>query len=134
MEMLMRKVIQNRLREFRTASEYTQQDVAVYLSITRQGYAHYESGRRDPDLETLIKLSELYQVSILDFITPSSNELSSSTLREDMNFRETKDGLEKMVFLTPDEKMLLHFYKDLTSAEKKEILSLLKIKVKGKGE
>lgn len=132
--MIMRKVIQNRLREFRTASEYTQQDVAVYLSITRQGYAHYESGRRDPDLETLIKLSELYQVSILDFITPSSNELSPPILREDMNYGEAEDGLEKIVFLTPDEKMLLRFYKDLTPSEKKEILSLLKIKVKGKGE
>lgn len=42
----------------------TQQDLADYLGISRQAYSNYESGRREPDYETLLKLGEYFNCSV----------------------------------------------------------------------
>lgn len=55
------------LRSLRKEQNKTQQDVATYLGITYQAYAHYESGRREPDPVTLNKLADYFEVSV-DFL------------------------------------------------------------------
>lgn len=62
------KDIQNVLKEFRIKNKYTQEFVAKYLNITQQAYANYERGKRLPDIEKLIMLADLYNVS-LDILT-----------------------------------------------------------------
>ena len=47
------------LYEYRKANALTQKDVSEYLNISRQAYSNYETGKRDPDLGLLVKLSEL---------------------------------------------------------------------------
>ena len=48
----------------RKESHATQQEVADYLGISRQAYGNYESGKREPDYETLLKLGEYFNCSI----------------------------------------------------------------------
>ena len=62
------KDIQNVLKEYREKNNYTQEYIAEYLHITQQGYANYENGKRLPDIEKLIMLADLYNIS-LDIIT-----------------------------------------------------------------
>ena len=57
-----------KLKKLRLASGYTQADVADKLNISRQGYQHYESGRRTPSTETLNALAEIYHIQIYDLI------------------------------------------------------------------
>ena len=52
-----------RLRELREAKKLTQKDVALYINKTPQAYSLYERGERDPDIETINKLAECFQVS-----------------------------------------------------------------------
>ena len=47
------------LYNYREAHNYTQEKVSKYLNITRQAYSNYETGKRDPDVRLLVKLSEL---------------------------------------------------------------------------
>ncbi|MBP2097279.1 transcriptional regulator with XRE-family HTH domain [Enterococcus rivorum] len=42
----------------------TQQQVAQKLGITRQSISKWENNRGYPDIENLIRLSEVYQVSV----------------------------------------------------------------------
>lgn len=42
----------------RKALKKTQQEMADYLGISRQAYSNYETGKREPDYETLLKLGE----------------------------------------------------------------------------
>lgn len=42
----------------------TQKEIAEHLGISRQAYANYESGNREPDINTLKLLSEYFEVSI----------------------------------------------------------------------
>jgi transcriptional regulator with XRE-family HTH domain len=52
------------LREIRTRKGYSQLKVAMDLNISREAISFYETGKRSPDVEMLIKLSEYFNVSI----------------------------------------------------------------------
>lgn len=66
--------VSSKLKEIRLKKSKSQQEVADYLEITRQAYSHYEVGRRKPDYETLLKLAEFYEVSVLDFLFNEEKE------------------------------------------------------------
>lgn len=51
----------------RKAKGYSQQKVAMDLSISREALSYYENGRRSPDIAMLRKMSEYFNVSI-DFL------------------------------------------------------------------
>ncbi|MFS5413805.1 helix-turn-helix transcriptional regulator [Streptococcus agalactiae] len=53
-----------RLRDLREDRDLTQKQVAEYLSFTHSAYAKIERGERILSAEILIKLSNLYSVSI----------------------------------------------------------------------
>ena len=52
------------LREIRKKKNYNQLKVAMELNITRETLSHYENGKRNPDLETLVSLSNYFNKSI----------------------------------------------------------------------
>ena len=53
-----------KLKELRLKSKFSQQAVASQLGITQQAYANYESGKREPDNESLIALANIFGVSV----------------------------------------------------------------------
>ena len=52
----------SKLKEARKAKGLNQIDVAVELNIPRSTLANYESGRTEPDIETLGKLIVFYKI------------------------------------------------------------------------
>ena len=60
------------LKELRNKAKKSQQEVADYLGVSRQAYSHYETGKREPDLETLLKLGEYFECSIDEMLRPSN--------------------------------------------------------------
>ena len=63
----MREILAQRLRQLRDEFHYTQQEVAIYSDITEQAYQNYERMTREPKLEILIRIADLYNVS-LDYL------------------------------------------------------------------
>lgn len=57
----------DRLEELRDIHNLTQVEIANILGVARTTYAGYESGTREMDYKTLIKLADFYKVS-LDYI------------------------------------------------------------------
>ena len=57
------------LREIRIKKGYTQLKVAMDLNISREALSYYENGRRSPDLQMLVLMSEYFDVSIDYLIT-----------------------------------------------------------------
>lgn len=55
---------------------YTQLQVAVYCDITEKTYQNYELMTREPKLEILIKIADLYKVS-LDYLVGRTNQKQS---------------------------------------------------------
>ncbi|MED2945468.1 helix-turn-helix transcriptional regulator [Bacillus swezeyi] len=53
-----------RLKKCRKLKGYSQEEMAGFLGITRQGYGKYEIGKSEPDIPTLEKLSNILGVSV----------------------------------------------------------------------
>lgn len=51
------------LKKLRLEKHLLQKDVAQYLGLTTKAYCFYELGEREPSIETLIKLCDLFEVS-----------------------------------------------------------------------
>jgi len=54
----------NRLRQLRKEKGLTQAELAKLLSIGESTISFYESGKRQPDYETLIRIADLFNVSV----------------------------------------------------------------------
>ncbi len=61
------KKFQARLLEQRTLHKLTQCQIAKYLHITQPSYIRYENGTAEPSIDTLIRLADLFDVS-LDYL------------------------------------------------------------------
>ena len=62
--MRVRKMAYHRIRDLRTDHDLNQQQVAEYLGMSQTGYSKYEVGTNDIPTQILIKLAQLYDVSI----------------------------------------------------------------------
>lgn len=57
------------LKKVRKEKGVSQLKVAMDLAISREALSHYETGRRSPDIETLLILSRYFNVSVDYLIT-----------------------------------------------------------------
>lgn len=58
----------NNIKEIRMQHGMTQAQVARELNISRQAYYNYETGKREADYETLLRLGELFGCSVEELI------------------------------------------------------------------
>lgn len=113
------------LYNYREAHNYTQEKVSKYLNITRQAYSNYETGKRDPDVRLLVKLSELYGITlnqlILDSYTPS-------VIRESRPPYQTavEPHNNTALFLTEEEAELILKYRNASDEDRYIVQKLLK--------
>ena len=52
------------LRAIRKSKGFSQVKVSLDLNISREAISNYETGKRSPDVEMLVKFSDYYNVSI----------------------------------------------------------------------
>ncbi|MCI9075515.1 MAG: helix-turn-helix domain-containing protein [Dorea sp.] len=63
-------IISRYLQFLRKSYGYTQADLAKQLNVSRQAVSKWETGAAVPDLETLLKISKLYDITINDILEP----------------------------------------------------------------
>ncbi len=66
------------IKKIRSLKNYTQQHLADILGLTRAAVSSYEEGRAEPKIETLMRASQIFGVSVDDFINKklTVNEVS----------------------------------------------------------
>jgi len=57
------------LKNIRKIRNLNQQKVALDLNLSREALSHYENGKREPSLNTLVLMSKYFNVSINYLIT-----------------------------------------------------------------
>lgn len=62
-----KSIFTSRLKELRIKEEFPQEVIACMIGVARSTYACYESGKNEPDIATLIKIANIYGVS-LDYL------------------------------------------------------------------
>lgn len=70
------------LKSLRKTKKYNQQQVADKLGITRQAYTNYESGKRVPEVQTLEKLAQLFDVSVDYLLGRSANPEAEMLIKQ----------------------------------------------------
>lgn len=73
-------MLRNRLRELREEADITQKEIAAYLNISHSTYNRYECSSREPDLDTLIRLADYFDISLDELVgrkAPNSIDLLS---------------------------------------------------------
>ncbi len=63
-------IISKYLHFLRKSRNYTQDELAQKLDISRQAVSKWETGAAIPDLEVLLKISKLYDITINDILEP----------------------------------------------------------------
>lgn len=88
-----------RIAMLRRESGMSQMELAKYLKLSQQTISKYENGKADPDKDTLIKLSELFNVST-DYIIGNSDKRDHSelTYKDNRDIAKTVDLLRDQVY------------------------------------
>lgn len=60
----MKNNLHNVLKKLRTEKNVTQTEVAEALNISQRTYSNYETGSREPSLDTLIEMADYYNISL----------------------------------------------------------------------
>lgn len=131
--------LSSKLKELRKAHGFNQEFVASCLSIARQTYSHYENGRRTPSYDVMVKLAELYQISLDSLISePADNRAlpksqhsqanpSAESLSDFLAFCNDPANELKLKYLNQKEKELLYYFKQIATPDKWEFLEFAKI-------
>ncbi|WP_203262154.1 helix-turn-helix domain-containing protein [Streptococcus uberis] len=81
-------MIENQIKELRKKDNLTQEDLALKLNISRQTISKWEQGMSEPDIQSIIKISQLFNVST-DFLLTGENkneDLTQISHEYKMNF------------------------------------------------
>lgn len=67
-------MINTNLKRLRKIHQYTQEEIAEKLNVSRQSVAKWESGESTPDIDSCIKLTKLYNVKLDDLVNHSEEK------------------------------------------------------------
>ncbi|EAG7317706.1 XRE family transcriptional regulator [Listeria monocytogenes] len=86
----------NRLKQLRKNSNKTQEDISKILGISRGAYSHIENGRNEPDMETIVKLANIFGVST-DYLLGRSNNGFIDTIAAHIDSNATEEEMEEIL-------------------------------------
>lgn len=89
-----------RLKDLRKAHKMTQAQLADELGITQANISRYEAGEHGPDFETLIKLSEVFNVNLEELVFSagfSKGEMEFMIDANKISVEELRDKYELVV-------------------------------------
>ena len=75
-------MFQYNVKKYRQAKHLSQEDFAMKLCVVRQTVSKWEKGLSLPDVEMLLKIAGVLEVSVSDLLVENANTRSS----ENMNF------------------------------------------------
>ena len=94
--------IGTKIKEARIEARLTQEQVAEELGISRQTMSNWENNKTYPDIINVIKMSDLYKVS-LDYLLKGSEERQMTNymeyLEESTNTVKSKTNLSKIILI-----------------------------------
>ena len=86
-------LIGERLTELRIKQNMTQEEFAEYMCVTRQSVSKWETDKAYPDVEKLIKIAELYNVSLDYLVTGKDNFVQVDKISENNSKIEISDSI-----------------------------------------
>lgn len=127
---MMEKIcINERLRELRIKSGYTQYQIAKILNIDRSTYSYYEIGKTTPDINVLITLAKIFNIPINEMLADEevpANVADSNAPR----FYRNKKNTSHIYELSNKEKELVGSFRVCSPEAQERILEFVKNNMK----
>lgn len=86
------------LRELREENKMTQEDLGKLINVTKQAIYNYEKGDNEPNLTTLVKLSDIFNVS-LDFLLGRTKQRQNLLIKNQLLLDTLNDKNKKRILL-----------------------------------
>lgn len=119
--------LKENLRSLRHRHNYTQQQISSRLNISRQAYSNYETGKRIPDIDILIRLADIYGLSLEQLIALPCSE--DETVSEGAGPYFTGMLIENgdTIYLTKEEVSLLLHYRNTSEDDRRLVRKVLNL-------
>ena len=90
-----------KIKKARIKANFTQEQVADTLGVSRQTISNWENEKTYPDIVSVVKMSELYEIS-LDHLLKEEKAMSNylGYLEESTNVVKSKDKLSKLILVS----------------------------------
>lgn len=115
------------LRRLRADHEYTQTQIGAKLNISRQAYSNYETGKRIPDLDILIRIANLYHVTLEQLIMQPCSGAGVINQNSGPYYVGMEIESADTIYLTNEEVELLSHYRNADEDERKLTRKVLKM-------
>ena len=115
-------IFSERLKEIRENNDYSRKDLAAAVNVTTAAISNYENGNREPDIKTLIQISDYLNVSVDYLIGQTDVNVRPKDMKKPY-YRDVSTGylLSKLVNLnTPSRRLLVEL---LDCIETKQLIS-----------
>ena len=124
----MNNFFSNNIKSLRVDNDFTQQEIADALGITRSRYSNYENGINEPSLDILIRLSKLFNCSIDDLLKIKINTIIKNKI-DSIITEEPKTSLGLNELNYSDLKKKLIENRNFYEKKKKTILGEIDVKI-----
>ena len=91
--------ISERLQELRKKEGYSQEQVAEMLGLSRQAISKWESGQGKPEIDNIIKLTEIYHVSADYILTGREKEETDPAPQKKELSHEYKKAIASVIVI-----------------------------------
>ena len=118
--------INERLRELRIKSGYTQSQIAKILNIDRSTYSYYEIGKTMPDLSALMTLAKIFNISLNELLADETKHAVVADSGAKNEFFEGKKNSSHIYELSRDEKELIGMFRAFPEEQQKRVLESLR--------
>lgn len=79
-----------KMKSYRQKNNWTQQDVAERLTVSRKTISSWENSRSYPDIFMLVQISDLYRVSLDDLLREDHKMMDNYKQEHEMNERDRR--------------------------------------------
>lgn len=118
----------------RKKCEYTQKQVADLLGLDRSTYSYYELGKIKPDINTVMRLSDIFDVHYTTILesedTNAFSDVRKGGVSKQLNTSEENLNVTNFNFLTKKEQDILMAFRLLSNESQRDIMEFISQKFK----
>ncbi len=123
---LLKLRINERLRELRVKSGYTQGQIAKILNIDRSTYSYYEIGKTTPDVSTLMTLAKVFNISIDELLAEESGARAVADPGMRRDYVRGKKNSSRIYELSSRERELVGAFRACSEEQREQVVEYLK--------